>query len=129
MSKRWEDSPYWDEWLRKRTPERAADHEGLAELRRLVSKPGWTFSGEGCRTTAERERMEHLASHLRQVVTLNPGPSETGRTGDDDEWCRWEKQARWALHAIALNPDGHHWSYIASAIQEAVEVALGKVQA
>lgn len=65
----------------------------------------------------ERDRLQHLASTLRQVITINPGPLEpTGKSYD-----RWQKKALWAISQIVMNPDANHWTVIAAEIEEAVE--------
>lgn len=112
---------FWEKWEKHRRPKQDADALGLRELTELYSRSFGSL-GSSALTPKELTRRDHLASHLRQRITLNPGPSDTGEEGDT--WKRWEEKARWVLSAIALNPDGHHWSYVAAAIQEAVEEAM-----
>jgi hypothetical protein len=103
-----------ERWLREHRPGREADEAGLVELADLYAK---RIRGE--LTKADRDRERHLYSHLRLRVTLNPGPPPSS----PDSLNKFEEKARWALDGIAQNPDGHHWTYVASAIQEAVEEA------
>lgn len=118
------EAPYWERWLADRTPHKSdyseIDEQGLLELKGLYSR---SFEAPYL-AAAERERMEHLASHLRQRITLNPGPSGTG--SKDDPWRQYEAKAREILASIALNPDAHHWSYVAATIHDAVQEASGK---